>query len=142
MCSRTRPVYGPGPVGQAGVVPMDSYALEYGSLIAFVVVGTLFPLAPLLLSSLLAPKKPSATKLDAYECGLESKGDPWVALKVQYYVYALAFVAFDLEAPFLYAWAVVFHKLPVFAFVEMMIFIAVLVAGLTYAWKKGVLEWK
>ncbi len=121
---------------------MEGYAAQYGSLVVFIVVGALFPIAPLVAASIIAPKKPSQTKEDTYECGLESKGDPWVALKVQYYVYALAFVAFDLEAPFLYAWAVVFHKLSVFAFVEMMIFIAVLVVGLAWAWKKGALEWR
>jgi NADH-quinone oxidoreductase subunit A len=96
---------------------------------------------PLTIARLLSPKKPSQQKLDTYECGLESKGDPWLGFKSQYYVYALAFVAFDLEAPFLYAWAVVFHGMGLIAFIEMMIFIAVLVAGLAYAWKKGVLEW-
>ena len=80
--------------------------------------------------------------LDTYECGLESRGDSWVQLNVQYYIYALAFVAFDLEAPFLYAWAVVFNKLPLVVFFEMLVFIAVLMVGLIYAWKKGVLEWK
>lgn len=121
---------------------MDAYTMQYSALGVFVAVAIVFPLIPLFLSSLIAPHKPSTTKQAAYECGLESKGDPWGAFKVNYYVYALVFVAFDLEAPFLYAWAVVFHGMPVFVFVEMLVFIAVLVAGLAYAWRKGVLEWR
>jgi NADH:ubiquinone oxidoreductase subunit 3 (subunit A) len=121
---------------------MDSYTLQYSALAVFLAVAIIFPLLPLFLASIVSPKKPSPMKQSVYECGLESKGDPWGAFKVDYYVYALVFVAFDLEAPFLYAWAVVFHKMPVFVFVEMIVFIAVLVAGLAYAWKKGVLEWR
>jgi NADH-quinone oxidoreductase subunit A len=121
---------------------MDSYTYQYLVLVVFLGVATAFPIAPLVVARIVAPRKPSPSKQDTYECGLEAKGDPWIAFKAQYYVYALAFVAFDLEAPFLYAWAVVFNGLPVFAFLEMMLFIAVLVAGLIYAWRKGVLEWQ
>ncbi|MBI1948652.1 MAG: NADH-quinone oxidoreductase subunit A [Deltaproteobacteria bacterium] len=121
---------------------MDAYTLQYSALGVFIAVAVIFPLVPLFLSSLIAPKKPSSVKQSAYECGLESHGDPWGAFKVNYYVYALVFVAFDLEAPFLYAWAVVFHGMGVVVFVEMMVFVAVLVAGLAWAWKKGVLEWR
>jgi NADH-quinone oxidoreductase subunit A len=120
---------------------MDAYSYQYFVLGIFVLVAIAFPIAPIVLSKLVAPKKPSAMKQDTYECGLEAKGDAWIALKPQYYVYALAFVAFDLEAPFVYAWAVVFKTLPVWAFVEMIVFLAVLVAGLVYAWRKGALEW-
>ena len=121
---------------------MDAYTYQYLSIVVFLCVAIAFPLAPLLIARVIAPRKPSAIKSATYECGLEAKGDPWVAFKVQYYVYALAFVAFDLEAPFLYAWAVVFKKLPISAFIEMLVFLAVLTAGLVYAWRKRVLEWK
>ena len=121
---------------------MDSYTYQFLVLGVFLAVAVAFPLVPLFIARMIAPRKPSQMKQDTYECGLEAKGDPWGAFKVQYYVYALAFVAFDLEAPFVYAWAVVFKHLSVFAFVEMMIFIGVLVAGLLYAWRKGVLEWR
>ena len=120
---------------------MDSYTHQYLVVVVFVDVATIFACVPLLLARIVAPRKPSPTKQDTYECGLESKGDPWVQLNVQYYVYALAFVAFDLEAPFIYAWAVVFNKMPVYVFFEMMAFIAVLMVALIYAWRKGVLEW-
>lgn len=121
---------------------MDAYTMQYSALAVFVAVAIVFPLLLLILSRLVSPKKPSTVKQAAYECGLESHGDPWGAFKVNYYLYALVFVAFDLEAPFLYAWAVVFHGMPLFVFVEMMVFIAVLVAGLAWAWAKGVLEWR
>ena len=121
---------------------MDSYTDQYLLLVVFLGVAVAFPLLPLTLARLIAPRKPSQTKQDIYECGLESKGDPWIQFKVQYYVYALVFVAFDLETPFIYAWAVVFNKLGFFVFVEMLIFIGILLAGLVYAWAKGALEWK
>lgn len=101
-----------------------------------------FAAAPLVISAALRPRKPSRTKQDIYECGLESQGDSWVQFKVQYYIYALIFVVFDLETVFLLPWAVAFNKLGAFAFFEMTIFLIVLAAGLVWAWGKGVLEWK
>jgi NADH:ubiquinone oxidoreductase subunit 3 (subunit A) len=120
---------------------MDAYTHQYLVLGMFFVVALLFAGAPLLLARLVAPRKPSLTKQQTYECGLEAKGDPWMQLHVQYYVYALAFVAFDLEAFLLSLWAVVFHNLTVAVFIEMMVFVAVLMIGLIYAWQKGILEW-
>lgn len=120
---------------------METLSHPYVVLLVFFAVAMVFACAPLLIARLVAPRKPSPSKLDTYECGLEAKGDPWVQLNVQYYVYALAFVAFDLEAPFLYLWAVVFNKMPVAVFIEMMVFVAILMLGLIYAWKKGVLQW-
>jgi NADH-quinone oxidoreductase subunit A len=120
---------------------MDTYTHQYLVLLVFFAVATVFAVAPILIAKAVAPKKPSQSKQDSYECGLEAKGDPWIQLNVQYYVYALAFVAFDLEAPFLYLWAVVFHKMPISVFIEMLVFIGVLMFGLIYAWRKGILEW-
>jgi NADH:ubiquinone oxidoreductase subunit 3 (subunit A) len=97
---------------------------------------------PLLLAWLLRPAKPNPIKSSTYECGVETQGDAWVQFKVQYYIYALVFVIFDIEVIFLFPWAVAFNKLGLFAFVEMLIFLAILVVGLAYAWGKGVLEWK
>lgn len=114
----------------------------YAFLVLLTVAALLFAAGPLALSWLLAPKKPSGMKEDTYECGLESKGDAWVQFRVQYYLYAIIFVIFDIETVFLYPWAVAFNKLGLFAFVEMAIFLAILVGGLAYAWAKGVLEWK
>ena len=101
-----------------------------------------FACAPLVLSAILAPKKPGEIKESAFECGLESKGDPWVQFKVQYYLYALAFVIFDIEVVFLYPWAVAFTGLSFGAFLAMGVFILLLAESLIYLWIKGVLTWK
>ena len=98
--------------------------------------------SPLILSAILAPRKPSDIKQDPFECGLESKGDPWVQFNVQYYLYALAFVIFDIEAVFLYPWAVAFTGLSFGAFLAMGVFILLLAESLIYLWVKGVLTWK
>ncbi len=105
-------------------------------------VALLFGIIPIALSYFIAPKKPSKLKNASYECGLEAKGDSWIQFKAQYYVYALIFVLFDIETIFIYPWAVAFKQMGLFAFIEMMIFIGILVIGLAYAWKKKALEWE
>lgn len=120
----------------------DSYTAQYLFVAVFLAVAVAFPLAPLVLARLLAPRKPAQTKNDTYECGLTSKGDAWVQFRVGYYIYALVYVIFAVETVFLYPWAVAFGGLSFGAFVEMMIFIALLLAGLLYAWGKGALDWK
>lgn len=107
----------------------------------FVIGALVFPLLPLVAAYFVRPKRPTETKLDTYECGLEAIGDIHVQFKVQYYLYALAFVVFDVEVVFLYPWAVAFNQLGLFALIEMAIFLIILAAGLVYAWKKGALEW-
>ena len=102
----------------------------------------IFALIPLVLAWFLAPKKPSTDKQATYECGLESEGEPWIQFRIQYYLFALIFVIFDVETIFIYPWAVAFKQLGLFAFVEMVIFIAILAVGLVYAWKKKILEWE
>ena len=101
-----------------------------------------FACLPLILSAILAPRKPGDIKEGAFECGLEAKGDPWVQFKVQYYLYALAFVIFDIEIVFIYPWAVAFTGLSFGAFLAMGVFILLLAEGLIYLWIKGVLTWK
>jgi len=113
----------------------------FGFIGIFFVVAVLLLAVPLILNMLLAPKKPNRIKREAYECGMETVGDTWVQFKAQYYIYALIFVVFDIEAVFLFPWAVAYQQLPLFAIVEMVIFIAILAAGLIYAWRKGALEW-
>ena len=98
--------------------------------------------APLILSKFVAPKKPGQTKHDAYECGLPSLGESWIQFRVQYYVYALLFVIFDVEVIFIYPWALVWKSFGALAIVELAIFIGILAVGLAYAWRKGVLEWE
>ncbi len=108
----------------------------------YALVTIAFALAALIVSWLLRPKKPNAAKLSTYECGVETVGQTWIRFKVSYYLYALIFVVFDVETAFLYPWAVAFQKLGLFALVEAVIFILILLVGLGYAWKEGALEWK
>jgi NADH:ubiquinone oxidoreductase subunit 3 (subunit A) len=105
-----------------------------------------FALTPLALAWLWAktfsPRKPGHDKNATYECGLESKGDAWVQFKAEYYLYAIIFLIFDVETIFLLPFAVAFTKLTAGAFITMMVFLFMLVIGLVWAWKKGVLSWK
>ena len=123
---------------------MEPGTYEYNLvfLAALLLVAVLVPVVPLVAARFLAPRKPSPLKRQIYECGMESRGDAWVQFKVQYYLYALVFVVFDIETIFLYPWAVAFKRLGLFAFVEMIIFLAILAGGWLYAWKKGLLEWR
>ena len=100
-----------------------------------------FALAPVVLMNLVGPRKRSRSKSDTYECGLITTGETWIRFRVQYYLYAILFVVFDVETVFLYPWAVAYNGLGLFALVEMGIFLAILAAGLAYAWAKGVLRW-
>lgn len=107
----------------------------------FLVLAPVFPGLALVIPRIVAPKKPNPLKSQTYECGIETFGDTWVQFKAQYYIFALVFLVFDVEVVFLFPWAVAFNVLPLFAVVEGVIFILILVAGLLYAWRKGVLEW-
>jgi len=107
----------------------------------YVLLAAAFPAAPILINYLIAPRKPNSIKQDTYECGIETVGETWIQFKVQYYIYALVFLIFDVEIVFLFPWAVAFDKLQLFAVVEGVVFIAILAAGLVYAWRQGALEW-
>jgi NADH-quinone oxidoreductase subunit A len=120
----------------------DTYLNQYLFVVVFLGVAVLFPLAPLLIARILAPRRPTQTKNDTYECGLSSKGDAWVQFRVGYYIYALIYVIFAVETVFLYPWAVAFAGLSFGAFIAMMVFVLLLVEGLAYAWAKGALDWK
>ncbi|MEX2586542.1 MAG: NADH-quinone oxidoreductase subunit A [Actinomycetota bacterium] len=93
------------------------------------------------LNNLVAPKVGGREKLSTYECGVDPIGTGWTQSTIRYYMFALLFVIFDVEAVFLFPWAVVFEEIGVFAFVEMMIFVAILALGLLYAWRRKVLDW-
>lgn len=119
-----------------------SYFQQYALVGILTVVAVILAVAPLVLAKFIAPRKPGPTKTAPYECGMESTGDSWVQFRVQYYLYALLFVIFDVEVIFIYPWAVVWKSLGMVALVEMAVFLAVLAVGLVYAWRKGVLEWE
>lgn len=110
--------------------------------IAFLLPLALFmPALPIGLSRALGPRKSNPMKDSAYECGIETVGDTWVQFKAQYYIFALVFVIFDVEAVFLFPWAVAYGQLELYAVLEGVLFILILAAGLLYAWRKGSLEW-
>jgi len=105
------------------------------------IVALGFPIAPIVVAAIIGPKRPNKIKQETYECGIETVGETWVQFKVQYYIYALVFLIFDVEAVFLFPWAAAFDQLPLFAVVEGIIFIVILIGGLVYAWRRGILEW-
>ncbi len=108
----------------------------------FLLMGAIFPGAPILINSLiLGPKKNNPVKNSTYECGIETVGDTWVQFKVQYYIFALVFVVFDVETIFLFPFAVAYNQVSLFAVLEVVFFILILAGGLLYAWRKGALEW-
>jgi NADH-quinone oxidoreductase subunit A len=94
------------------------------------------------LSQLLGPKRYEKVKYDIYECGVDPLMPTQVRLSVKFYLLAILFLLFDLESAFLYPWAVLFRKMGLFGFVEMLVFLGILLVGLVYAWKKGALEWQ
>lgn len=103
--------------------------------------GIILPGVAIFTNWLISPKKPNAIKQSTYECGIETVGETYVQLKGQYYIFALIFMVFDVEAIFLFPWAVAYDKLQLYMVLEGVLFIAILAAGLFYAWRKGVLEW-
>ncbi len=129
-------------VGKWALAMSDTYVQQYLFIGLLSVVAVCFGVAPLILARFIAPRKPGPSKHAPYECGLASEGDPWVQFRVQYYVYALLFVIFDIEVVFLYPWALVWKGLGPVVCAEMGLFITILAVGLVYAWKRGVLEWK
>ena len=118
----------------------------YLFIVVMVIAALAFALTPLGLAWLWAkkfsPHKPGPSKNAIYECGLESKGDAWVQFKAEYYLYAIMFLIFDVEAVFLLPFAVAFGGLPVGACIVMLVFLLLLAEGLVWAWQKGVLTWK
>ena len=114
---------------------------NYAFIGALLFVAVVFALAPLFIVFLVAPRRNSRAKGDTYECGVLTLGETWIRFRIQYYIYALMFVVFDVETVFLYPWAVSYGGLGSFALIEMVVFLAVLLAGLAYAWAKGVLRW-
>ncbi len=114
---------------------------EWTFIAILALVSVVTPLAPILLGRLLGPHKPNPAKNSTYECGIETYGDTWVQFKVQYYIFALVFLVFDIEVVFLYPWAVAYNRLGLFGAVAGIVFIVTLAEALIYAWRKGALEW-
>jgi NADH:ubiquinone oxidoreductase subunit 3 (subunit A) len=116
--------------------------LEPWIFIAFLIpLGIILPATAIGLNQILSPRKPNSIKSSIYECGIETVGETWVQLKGQYYIFALIFLIFDIEAVFLFPWAVAYEKLKLYMVLEGVLFILILAAGLLYAWRRGALEW-
>jgi NADH-quinone oxidoreductase subunit A len=114
---------------------------DYAYVGVMLIVSVAFVGIAFLIARILRPRRPDPRKLSTYECGEAPVGSSWIQFNVRYYVLALIFVIFDVETIFLYPWAVVYRRLGLFAFVEMFIFILILLVGLIYAWRKGALRW-
>ncbi len=115
---------------------------NYFPILLFIVFGLGLGILLLSLGKLFAPDKPDAEKLSPYECGFEAFEDARMKFDVRYYLIAILFILFDLEIAFLFPWAVVLNDIGLFGFVAMMVFLAILVVGFIYEWKKGALEWE
>ena len=118
--------------------------MEYGMLLMFILFAIFFVAAALMVNWLVMPHNPTKEKNTIYECGVDPVGDAHVRYNIRFYVFALMYVIFAVEAAFLIPWAVVYKKLIQagwFPLVEVLIFLFVLVLGLAYAWKKGELKW-
>ena len=118
---------------------------NYFPILMFLVVGAAFGVAPVLMGSgisrLLGVHRPDSEKLSPYECGFEAFEDARMKFDVRYYLVAILFILFDLEIAFLFPWAIVLRELGMFGFLSMLVFLAILVVGFVYEWKKGALEW-
>ena len=115
---------------------------QYFPILLFIVVGLAVGVVPVILGSVLGPNRPDSEKLSPYECGFEAFEDARMRFDVRYYLVAILFILFDLEIAFLFPWAVVLNEIGVFGLVSMLVFLAILVVGFIYEWKKGALEWE
>jgi NADH-quinone oxidoreductase subunit A len=118
-----------------------SMLTEFAKVLLFLFIGVVFVAGGLITSRLLRPHRPNTEKSTIYECGEEPIGNPWIKFNIRFYTVALIFLIFDVEVVFLFPWAVIYKELGLFAFVEMVIFLAILILGFAYAWAKGDLEW-
>ena len=114
---------------------------EYFPILLFILVAVVVGVAPVVLGALLGPHRPDAQKLSPYECGFEAFEDARMKFDVRYYLVAILFILFDLEIAFLFPWAIVLREIGMFGFLAMVVFLAILVVGFVYEWKKGALEW-
>ncbi|HEV3239273.1 MAG TPA: NADH-quinone oxidoreductase subunit A [Casimicrobiaceae bacterium] len=115
---------------------------QYFPILLFIIVGVGMGMVLLTVGRFVAPNRPDPEKLSPYECGFEAFEDARMRFDVRYYLIAILFILFDLEIAFLFPWAVVLRDIGSFGFWSMMIFLAILIVGFVYEWKKGALEWE
>ncbi|MBP1715719.1 MAG: nuoA [Deltaproteobacteria bacterium] len=116
--------------------------MEYLPIFIFFIVAVGFALVTLFLSAIFGKRKITPQKMIPYECGMDPIGEARKRFSVRFYIVAMLFIVFDIEAVFLFPWAVIFRDLKVFGLAEMGVFIAILLVGFVYVWKKGALEWE
>jgi NADH-quinone oxidoreductase subunit A len=121
--------------------PSESFLASHSAILVFIAVAVGFLVVNLIAWKVLRPSRFSEEKLTTYECGENPTGSAWIQFNIRFYVFALIFIVFDVEAVFLLPWAVVFRELGPLAFAEGLVFIAILAVGLAYVWRKGDLEW-
>jgi NADH-quinone oxidoreductase subunit A len=119
----------------------DNYFARYLPLLMHFGIATALASVIVTLSWLIGQHKPGMAKMSPYECGVQPIGDTRGRFSVKFYLVAMLFILFDVEAVFLYPWAVILRELKMFGFWEMMLYISILIVGLFYVWKKGVLDW-
>lgn len=119
----------------------DNYFTRYLPLLIHLLAATVVASAIVILSWLLGKRRPTRAKMSPYECGMTPLGDARGRFSVKFYLVAMLFILFDVEAVFLYPWAVILRDLKMFGFWEMVVYIAIILVGFFYAWKKGVLDW-
>jgi len=115
---------------------------NYFPVLVIIVISFIIGIGPLVIGYFIRPRRPYHLKLSPYESGNPPVGEPRYRFSVRFYIIAMIFVVFDIEAVFLYPWAVAYDKLGLFGFVEMMLFIFILLIGYIYVWKKGALNWE
>ena len=115
---------------------------SYLPLLVILLVAAFIGLAIIVLSTLLSKRSPTPVKLMPYECGMDPIGGARSRFSVRFFVIGMLFIVFDIELIFLFPWATIYDKLQLFGFVEMLVFVFVLLVGLVYVWKKGALEWE
>jgi NADH-quinone oxidoreductase subunit A len=119
-----------------------NFADPYFPVLILLVIALAMAVGFVLLSQALGPKRYDRVKFSVYECGVDPLTPASVRVSVKFYLIAILFILFDLETTFLYPWAVLFRSLGLFGFIEMAVFVGILLVGLVYAWKKGALEWQ
>ena len=115
---------------------------NYIAVLIFIVIGLGLGAVMIMAGAVLGPHRPDSEKQSPYECGFEAFEDSRMKFDVRYYLVAILFIIFDLEIAFLFPWAVVLNEIGMFGFLAMMVFLAILVVGFVYEWRKGALEWE
>ena len=114
---------------------------DYGQVFVFMIFAIGFVAFAIVSAKIVGPKNPSKGKYSTYECGEDTVGDTWIKFNIRFYVTALIFIIFDVEIVFLFPWAVVFKEIGMLAFIEMAVFLIILIVGFIYVWANGDLQW-